>query len=347
MILFDPVEALGTFLATAPSGAPAGTEELLVAVPPSTSFPKWARRPSLCHDGSRVVVSVKLARGGADAARVLVEPGSPELTVPEQIVFARLSLSRLLAVRGWQAAAHQADAALASVLPTDLAETRDWWGGIWLALAAKDVRAYVNLRWGDRAARWARVAGAFGALSGGEPTLPSWAGPDVREHTTPVGLGLEIGGGAVRAVRVYSVVERGRSGLGIACGALHADAARALTQHVEHFATTFGDPPSRGLTLAYDELLGVTRSVSPGALRLKVELCCQTVPIELHPTIIEWAARVATDAGFEASHLSEFLLAVKGNWGDWHAEFVSLGFGVDLEHITVYVKPVVRIASEV
>ena len=90
------------------------------------------RQPSMCHDGTSVVCTVKVGPGLRDSFRVLVEPGSLSDGVARQIAFSLTVIDQLLTRLSWQDAASDINTVTTRVLPGDVAAADRCWGGIWL-----------------------------------------------------------------------------------------------------------------------------------------------------------------------------------------------------------------------
>src|SRR5690349_5514100 len=78
---------------------------LTASIGATTTPAAWQRRPSLCHDGMPILLSLKLSHTRNDALRLLVEPGSLTMTVAQQIAFSLTTLDRLLGLLSWRSAA--------------------------------------------------------------------------------------------------------------------------------------------------------------------------------------------------------------------------------------------------
>lgn len=323
---------------------------LAASILPSGPESEWKRRPSLCHDGTPIVLSQKIERARSDALRLLIEPGSLTMTVAEQITFSLRTLDHLLGQLGWRSAADDINTITAAVLPTDPGMTAEWWGGIWLgadvSLAADEprppaeLRIYLNLRHGDAASRWLRVAELLSCFSGSAPNaaIGAWLAR-LRPHTTPVGLGAVVIGGRVRGIRIYVVARYDAPMLGSLCQPISPAGAHALREAHSTFVSEFGSPVSQTVTLGYDFVRDDAGAFLPYIGRVKMELSCEGVARDRQAAIVPWLERCLADWSLEVDPLRGFFDEMREAWGGCDVQHVSLGFTPDPEHITVYVRP--------
>ena len=322
--------------------------ELTGCVLPSGPASGWQRRPSLAHDGTPILLSLKLAHGRDDEVRLIVEPGSLVMTVARQIAFSLTTVDRLLGLLSWRSAAGDLNRIAGAVLPADPRATLEWWGGVWLGAAVcpalpgprppAEMRIYLNLRHGDAAERWGRLAALLGRFSGPRGAVADEWLARVRPDATPVGLGAVVMEGRVRALRVY-VVAKEPSSLVSLCQPISGPGATALTRARDGFLDEFDVPQSQSVTLGYDFLRGEDGTLLPRIGRVKVGLCFQGAAPKLRRRTVQWVERLLADWSLDADSLDGFIGDVSACWEGYDVEHVSLGFAPDPDHVTVYVKP--------
>jgi hypothetical protein len=355
--VIHPLGKLETFLdrrLTRP-GIGAGDEEsplmraLAASILRSPMSREWQRRPSLCHDGTPILVSVKLSHARSDAFRILIEPGSLAMTVAQQIAFSLKALDRLLGLLSWRSATPDLNAIIAAVLPTDAGSTAGWWGGMWLGAAVipasaearppDELRVYLNLRHGDGPSRWQRLAGLFSYFprSDSSTVIEEWMAR-LKDQTSPVGLGIVVVRGQVGAIRVYVVANSEESMFITHCQPISPAGAQMLTEAYRSFVDQFG-PPSQTVTIGYDFIRDQAGRLLPRIGRVKVEVCCQRIEHDRRVTVTDWVERVLADWLLDPSPLRSFTADVEAVWGGCDIQHVSLGFAPHPEHVTVYVKP--------
>lgn len=302
------------------------------------------RRPSMCHDGTPVVYSVKLGTGVADGYRVLVEPGSLQHSVAQQVALSLTIADRIFHQLGWQAAVPVINTVAHCVFAGQAAVVDRWWGGIWLGacipLCRRDrseLRLYLNLRNGPAADRWRRVRDVFSRLSssGGSALLSEWADAMV-PGATPVGLAIVVSDGRVRGLRVYTVVYRDAlARLVFAAKAAHSHDT-LLQRFCADFDMRFGS--AKTMTVGTDFRLS-DKGLQPCVPRIKVDLCCQLIAADQRPGVLRWVDDELAALRIDASPLRRFADRLRARWGHFDVEFVGLALQGDVPQVTVYVKP--------
>lgn len=324
--------------------------EVLVDGVLETAAGERQRRPSLAHDGTPVVYSLKLRRSGPEPLRVLVEPGGLALSVSSQIDHALALVQTALAELGWLDAASDITRAVRCVLPSDRAVANGLWGGIWLGAVISDadttpeLRLYLNLRHGSVLDRWRRVAELL-ALWTTEPLSPAIRGWLERTAllAIPVGVGLVVADGRLRGVRVYAGVCHPTSAVlaqlagapDDACGA----AVDAIADSLRSFERHFGTPGSQRATAGFDFVRTDDGELAQALARAKVDLCCQHFEQDREPRLAEWARGAAARLGLDAGPLETFRRHLTTCWGGWRSDFYSLGQGSSGPHLTAYARP--------
>ena len=326
---------------------PVLTRVLAASIGAATMPQEWQRRPSLCHDGMPILLSLKLSHTRNDALRLLVEPGSLTMTVAQQIAFSLTTLDRLLGLLSWRSAAEDLNIITAAVLPADAESTREWWGGIWLGASVfpyssgsrppAELRIYLNLRHGDGPARWQRLAGLFSCLSG-PAFIESWLAR-VTLEAIPVGLGVVVVNGQVGAIRIYVAAKSAVSTLVSLCQPISPKGEQALMESYESFVAQFGVPAAQTVTLGYDFVRDKAGDFLPRIGRVKVELYCEGVAPNHHMDVVSWVEQLLTNWSFDVCPLRNFVRDVEASWARCEIEHVSLGFAPNPDHVTVYVKP--------
>lgn len=305
------------------------------------------RRPSLCHDGTPVVYSIKL-RPGAPAAgyRVLVEPGDPRTGVAEQIDLTLALTGRLLAELGWVAARPGVDALVRAALPTHRDDRDRLWGGLWLGAAVgeradrPELRLYVNLRHGEPVARWQRVADILAPHADPrlERPVSAWITRSA-PAAVPVGLALAVREGSLAALRVYLGHHRPTLD-SLAAVALVPRRSPALNRWLRGFEERFGALPPQAATSGHDFVFRDGRLQELG--RAKIDLCCQLLGAAERPRLDRWLRGLPSALlGSGDALLGRFREDLREVFGGSTTEFLSAGFsGGALDHLTVYERPV-------
>ena len=325
--------------------------ELSASIVPSGHEATWQRRPSISFDGTPIILSQKIGRNIGEALRVLVEPGSFDMTVAQQITFSLMRLDRLLGVLGWRTAAADINSIATQVFPSDRAATSGWWGGIWLgtnvlpsvngSLSFAELRLYLNLRHGTTAVRWRTVATLVSSFLSPslEPLLDNWL-TTVSSHAIPVGLGLVVADGRVSAIRVYvGVYSPTLESLSALSSSFCAASHRELAQAHDSFTDRFGAMRPHAATIGYDFIRDMTPHSPLTIGRVKVDICCHLVAPEERLLLASWIKQLLVAWLFEPSSLEAFLDDVHAVWTSSEIQFLSLGFTSSLDHVTVYVKP--------
>jgi len=314
---------------------------LAASVLPSGDPGAWKRRPSISDDGAPVVLSWKGSRRRSDVVRVLMESGSLQMTVPEQIAYSLTKLDDLLGRLEWRSAAVAINAIAAQVFPAEASSTLAWRGGMWLGAevdpksSEAELRIYLNLRDGSPVERWRRLSRLLSRFCSGsiDPWLAEW------ERTTsaaaiPVGLGVVVSDGAVRGVRAYVGVENPEESLETLPLRL-PETARGVLHHAHwSFTSRFGEMRRQGVTIGYDFVRG-----AEAPRRVKVDFCCHLVPTEQAPHVVPWIDELLGTWSFDRAGLEELLSDVDSVWQRRTVQFLSMGFEPEMEHATVYVQP--------
>lgn len=316
--------------------------ELAQAIVPVPGSTVARRRPSMCHDGTPVVYSLKLGGANAPPYRILVEPGGLGITVAEQIAFSLQVTDRILGLLSWRDAASALNAVTTRVFPPQASAVNSWWGGIWLGAAigpgVAELRLYLNLRHGDAAHRWQRVADVvarFGDASLERP-LRAWM-RRTHAHAIPVGLGIVVSGGRLRGIRVYVGLHKpAAESLLAAVAPTSPRAEQELTAVCRGFNERFGGFAPQSVTVGYDFLLDEAGVLQPAIARTKVDLCCQLIAPSRRAALDPWIRGLLADRG---QALDSFQADLTACFGGFKTEFVSLGFRPDLDHVTVYCRP--------
>lgn len=311
---------------------------------------EWRRRPSLAADGTPIVLSCKIGYTDGDALRLLIEPGSLGMTVAQQIAFSLERLDSLLGLLGWRNAVADINDITTQVFPFDPAATSGWWGGIWLganvlpsiAISCHvDLRIYLNLRYGDAAERWQRLAALITSFVSPAmaPILDRWLAT-VTPHAIPVGLGIVVAAGRVYGIRPYLGVYHPTLG-SLSALSSHFSTAdpRELAEAYDSFTDRFGSIHPQAVTVGYDFIRDMAGN-SPKAIgRVKVDICCYLVAPDRRSMLISWITQLLTAWSFESGSLTAFLEDLHTVWVGSEIQFLSLGFTSSLDHVTVYVKP--------
>jgi len=324
--------------------------ELATAIPDPVAGSDRRRRPALCHDGTPLVLSIKLGRGRSDGLRLLIEPGALDRSVAEQVALSLAKLDRLIGLLSWRAAAADINTITRFVFPPDPQSIRGWWGGIWLGASVPaspdrdseaELRVYLNLRHGDAASRWRRVIGLLSAFgeAASDAAFAGWI-QCARPHALPVGLGVVLKAGIVAAIRVYvGVAQPDLSSLTALGEPISPTGQVALADLYRGFTDRFGALRSQGVTVGYDLVREDSGQPFRGIGRVKMDMCCQFVSPERQAGIGPWVEGLATEWSLDPAPLKGFMADVDASWGGSNVEFLSFGFAPDPAHITVYVKP--------
>ena len=324
------------------AAGPTLLRELAASVLPSGDPGAWKRRPSISDDGAPVVLSWKGSRRRSDVVRVLIESGSLQMTVPEQIAYSLTKLDDLLGRLEWRSAAVAINAIAAQVFPADASSTLGWRGGMWLGAEVDpqspqaELRLYLNLRDGSPVERWGRLSRLLSRFCSGsiDPYLAEW------ERTTsaaaiPVGLGVVVSDGVVRGVRAYVGVENPAMESLETLPLRLPETARGVLHHAHRsFTSRFGAMRRQGITIGYDFVPG-----AEAPRRVKVDLCCHLVTGEQAPHVVPWIQDLLGAWSFDREGFDELLSDVDAVWQRRTVQFLSLGFEPEMEHATVYVQP--------
>jgi len=313
-----------------PEGAFAAVHSLLLdaAAEEPTGTPK--RRPFVALDGTPLVYS---ATTSGDAFRLLVEPGALDRDVPSQVDFALSTLDALVGILGWRDAVGDIDRVVRATLPPTAAEARALRGGVGLGLAADsegiELRVYLDLRGGDRAARWRRAAGAFSRFGDGEAKA-SFASLHTRAapRAVPVGLASVLAEGELRGLRLYVGVDRSTVDDLVALTSLPGSV-------IEPFAATLAPFRPQQVIAAFDFTLddGLLR---PAATRTKLDACrlrsdAQTARAEI--------ATLAGAYGVDGSPLQRLVGEIDELFGASTIQYLGIGRRGSATELSVYVEP--------
>jgi hypothetical protein len=304
------------------------------------------RRASLTLDGTPVVYSAEVGRAvGNRRLRLLVEPGNLDLDVAGHLACALATLRRLHELLGWPAPDEAIGGIWERIVPPDPDSVSAWWGGAWLGAALggalpPELRLYLNLRHGDAAARWQRVADVLCGYADEELIEPfqrllARVGP----RAIPVGLGCVIRRGSLAGIRLYAGVHAPAPEAVAACCSLalsHA-AARAAEAFCDSFATAFGSPRPQAVTISHDFALDTAGELRPEPTRFKVDVSCQ--PIRDRAALIAWVDAVRARSALGAAPLGTFVDALERAFGGWDVEYLSASFTSDVDKLTVYARP--------
>jgi hypothetical protein len=319
-------------------------DALMRSIEASNPGVEGARQPSMCHDGTPLVYSVKLGHPVPDAFRVLVEPGSLRDGVARQIAFSLTVVDQLLSRLSWHAAASDINTVTARVLPNDVEAADRCWGGIWLGASIpqssdcdreSELRMYFNLRHGDTWTRWRRLKAILTTLApeGEQAHAMAWV-ETTSTYTRPVGVALVVAKGRVRGCRIYAVTSP--QALTTLVSLQQVNNGRGISEFCAAFERTFGLPPS--VTVGYD-FENTEAGLRPAVARTKVDLCCQLMEPARKHEIVPWIAGVLRRWNMTTVVLDRFVADLKAEWGQFDVEFVGVGVTRDTHHVTMYAKP--------
>jgi hypothetical protein len=328
------------------AAGPALLRELAATVLPDVDKSTWQRRPSISDDGLPIVLSWKAGHGRDEMVRVLIESGSLQMKVAEQISYSLSRLDEVLGVLSWRSAAEDLNMIASHVFPVDASATDGWRGGMWLGAevapdsSAVELRLYLNLRHGDAIQRWRRLTCLVTSFSSEAivPALARWV-ERVSMHALPVGLGVVVAGGRVRGIRAYlGVTTPTVESISSMCGDLSAGSKMRLESACNGFASRFGSMREQSVTIGYDFASGQDGSASTFT-RVKVDICCHLIPADLEPLLTPWTQELLQTWSLKSEPFDQFRTDVHQFWPASQIQFVSLGFSPDPEHVTIYVKP--------
>ncbi len=305
------------------------------------------RRASLCLDDTPIVYSFAVPPLGraTPSLRLLVEPGGTRCTVARQIDAALAVADQAIDVLGWQGATADLNGIIRRAFPPTADEVRNWWGGIWLGLAASpegtQLRLYLNLRFGGAQARWQRVADILGFLADarlGDPLIAFVA--QVSPLAIPVGLGVVLAGGRIAALRLYVGIHApSRDTLR---GLMPAPTPRA-EQEVATICQAFVGLPQcfrpQAVTAAYDFYMAPDGIMEPEIGRAKFDVSCQFASPDDQPALRATLTGLADRWGLDAGAMNGFLDALVECFGPSPIEYVSMAPAPHPVGLAVYVKP--------
>lgn len=330
----------GSSLANDTAGS-AILREICCSVFPPVINTQWNRRPSISDNGDPVVLSWKAGKKNDDFIRVLVEPGSLKMTVAQQISYSLTRLDNLLRLLQWSAAASQINSIISKVFPAEPNETLGWRGGIWLGAEISndtgeaELRMYLNLRHGNHKERWLRLLDIISAYSSETiiPFLNNWS-PKASLFSVPVGLGIVIAGGKIKAIRAYLSVKH--PSVETIEGIISYDNGvnDGIKVVYNGFVSNFGKMSDNSVTIGCDFVQGAKKPP-----RMKADICCHIIAPEYRVQLVPWINKLLKEFSFEAKFFGSFIQNVHLFWNEIEIQFLSLGFTPELKHATVYVKP--------
>lgn len=304
------------------------------------------RRASLTHDGTPVVYSCELRSDwNSRPFRLLAEPGGTAITVSEQIDWSLYVLDVLLGELGWRGAAYDLNAIISQVFPRDPAVVNNWWGGIWLGLAAgpnnQELRIYTNLRYGQSHARWQRVANVLALFGDERIELPLQRLIErATPHATPVGLGLVICKGRVSVLRLYLGVHQPEPVV------LHdllpecfAGARSVVDDIYNVFLKLDGAFTDQGVTVGYDFRRDTNGVLIPEITRVKVDVSCQFLTAGGKAAVLPLVIHLANGWALPGQLLYRFAEDLTACFGGFDPEYISVGLTTRPIGLTVYAKP--------
>ncbi|MEW5804885.1 MAG: hypothetical protein AB1847_22595 [bacterium] len=314
------------------------------------------RRASLCLDGTPIVYSHKLKpqadqlRLKADELpfRMLVEPGGLGITVAEQIDRSLRTVDALLYELGWESTVEDLNAVVRRVFPRRASELSHWLGGIWLGLdftpQGRELRIYLNMRYGCELARWQRLADVLSWFS--DPSLtPPLAGSlkslieHVSPYAIPVGLGLVVSQ-RLRNFRLYTgIQEPSLSTIMQAWPNQPKDATRTFGHFCNAFTRACGPFARQSVTFGFDFALNQEGFLHPGISRTKLDVSCQVISHGTASVLLPVLRDLFDTWHMDSGSLDTFIEDLWICFGGSSLEHVSLGFGDQLEHATIYTKP--------
>jgi hypothetical protein len=307
------------------------------------------RRPSMCHDGTPVVYSVKLSsQQERSPYRILVEPGDFGVPVSEQIDYSLAVADRILHMLSWQSAVDQINNVLSSLIPLNSATVDAWWGGLWLGATIPEehlsgnpeLRIYVNLRCGDASSRWSRVAESLGrlAISGSAEPLERWLNT-TSLRAVPVGLAMAVDGPRLRGLRIYVVISAHAMPELVRLSACFSETQfEKLVEFNRTFEEHFRMPDTRTVTVGYD-FIHTDDGIHPSIARIKTDLCCQLLEDGCKSDVLPWLGNQLDKLEITRSGLDDFVDDLHAEWSRFDVEFAGIGVSAQETHVTVYVKP--------
>lgn len=239
------------------------------------------REPSLFEDGTPVGFSLQLGGDLPPSFRLLVEPGGLAIGLAEQIDCSLATLGKILAALGWRESVRELNHFAQGVYPRDRAELANWWGGMWLGIAAGaefDLRVYTNLRSGPLLSRWQRIVDVLTYSAGDsfESDFRAFIDQSIDATAVPVGLGLVLDRDKLRGVRIYQGLERTEL---ISVGrnipaTLREPAEATIMTPIRMLFDQMGQPGPQAVTMAHDFAIK-DRKLQSQANRVKCDINCQ------------------------------------------------------------------------
>lgn len=303
---------------------------------------QWKRRPSISDDGMPIVLSYKADREREEHIRLLVEAGTLQMSVAQQIAYALTELDRLLGLLSWRGAAAQINTILKQVLPVDASQTARWRGGIWLGADVKidgseeELRLYLNLRHGSRDERWQRLVSLVTGFATDSiaPFLRAWQ-PKAMRFAVPVGLGIVVADGFVKGIRTYVSVETPSvTSVEAVITGFERHAHKTIASVFGRFISDFGVMPPHSVTVGFDF---VPERETP--YRTKIDISCQSINVRQGARLARWIAAYLAQWSFDPRSFREFMDDIHRFWHGSVIQYFSLGFAPKLQHATVYVQP--------
>jgi hypothetical protein len=303
------------------------------------------RRPALTLDGTPVVFSVDLASGEDDPLpRILVEPGALSLTVSQQLELARTVLGELCEALGWPPPEPWLAPIWEQMVPDDRAYVDTWWGGAFLGAApcsgGVELRLYLNLRNGDAATRWQRLADVLCGHADERFADPFARLVDrVAPHGIPVGLGCVVREGRLCGLRSYAGLhEPSPQAIAGACalgGRQPRDEAALLCSS---YTGALGEFRRQGVTVSHDFRVDGAGRLDPEPVRYKVDVSCQQVD-RPRAAVLAWLDDLLPMWGLPPAGVHRTVDSLDRAFGAAEVDYVSFSFGHDMRKATAYLRP--------
>jgi hypothetical protein len=303
------------------------------------------RRLAMSTAGVPVVYSHKCSAGTCDPPfRMLAEPGGAGLSVAEQVAVSRDLLGRVLDHLGWHGAVEPLDAILELLIPHDRDVLDGWHGGLGFGVdlgdAGPELRVYCNVRDGEITGRWQRlldVIGEFADERAADAVLEilRLAAP----RTVPAGLAVALGGGGIRAIRLYAgLLDATAESALAAAPARFEHVESSVSRLVDSYGSSFAELDSQALTLAYDFAV-VDGLLQPRVARYKVDLFCEPSSSSGCTALLDWIDWLARSLGLAPAGLRGFARGLDRHFPGWTFQYLSLGCRDDGHELTAYCVP--------
>ena len=304
------------------------------------------RQPSMFIDGTKVGYSLQLNVKGISedlGFRILVEPGGVGMTLPEQINFSLSKLDIIFATLGWQHLAKDINRIIASVYPKNPVALNNWIGGMWLGADIKqsysDLKLYMNLRNGDIASRWQRIADVFAPYAAQEikPLFCQTLEESIKSGGIPVGLGVVIRNGKLLGFRIYISLENPTTSIiiqAIPVNIIHDGKFRNKLEELEAILNNF---EGHSVTIGYDFILH-EKLILPEVYRFKADLCFNKFINNKKDLIASWVRDNFNI--YVYNQFNSFFSLLDQRFGGNDIDYISLGLKGNKEsQITWYTKP--------